>query len=227
MDPDAPRRPQTVYFAFANEARKLIRNEYIARGIETSNKEIIKEVAERWKNMTEEQKEPWKALYAEQIKKYDEEKAAYNAEKEKKARDISTVKDQETVIEKPEVSTPVSSTSKKSKQKKPESIISTNSANGDSASVTAPVPAADSSVSSIAPPSASPSKKKKKHKRDGSLSGNPPSESHPDSLRQSGEGQVGVLSTDTRAPTETQHSSKENKEKKKKKKKSESGISTL
>ncbi|KAK9326272.1 hypothetical protein V1517DRAFT_312277 [Lipomyces orientalis] len=82
IDPDAPRRPQTVYFAFANEARKLIRDEYQAKGIEATNTEIIREVAERWKNMSDEQKEPWKAIYAEQIKRYDEEKAAYNAGKE-------------------------------------------------------------------------------------------------------------------------------------------------
>ncbi|ODQ72144.1 hypothetical protein LIPSTDRAFT_39911, partial [Lipomyces starkeyi NRRL Y-11557] len=81
IDPDAPRRPQTVYFAFANEARKLIREEYQAKGIEATNTEIIREVAERWKNMSDEQKEPWKAIYAEQIKRYDEEKAAYNAGK--------------------------------------------------------------------------------------------------------------------------------------------------
>ncbi|KAK9315086.1 hypothetical protein V1522DRAFT_412182 [Lipomyces starkeyi] len=83
IDPDAPRRPQTVYFAFANEARKLIREEYQAKGIEATNTEIIREVAERWKNMSDEQKEPWKAIYAEQIKRYDEEKAAYNAGKGK------------------------------------------------------------------------------------------------------------------------------------------------
>ncbi|KAK9386160.1 hypothetical protein V1515DRAFT_605522 [Lipomyces mesembrius] len=81
IDPAAPRRPQTVYFAFANEARKLIREEYQAKGIEATNTEIIREVAERWKNMSDEQKEPWKAIYAEQIKRYDEEKAAYNAGK--------------------------------------------------------------------------------------------------------------------------------------------------
>ncbi|KAK9469828.1 hypothetical protein V1512DRAFT_219402 [Lipomyces arxii] len=81
IDPDAPRRPQTVYFAFANETRKQIREEHQARGVEASNVEIIREVAERWKNMTEADKEPWKVVYAEQIKKYDEEKAAYNLEK--------------------------------------------------------------------------------------------------------------------------------------------------
>ncbi|KAK9369237.1 hypothetical protein V1509DRAFT_620129 [Lipomyces kononenkoae] len=88
VDPDAPRRPQTVYFAFANEARKLIREEYQAKGIEASNTEIIREVAERWKNMSDEQKEPWKAIYAEQIKRYDEEKAAYNAGKGKEKEKV-------------------------------------------------------------------------------------------------------------------------------------------
>lgn len=81
-DPNAPRRPQTVYFAFANEARKLIRDEFTSKGIEATNTDIIREVAERWKHMSEEEKEPWKTIYADQIKKYDTLKAQYNADKE-------------------------------------------------------------------------------------------------------------------------------------------------
>ncbi|KAK9477250.1 hypothetical protein V1514DRAFT_334285 [Lipomyces japonicus] len=85
-DPDAPRRPQTVYFAYANEARKVIRDEFQQRGLETSNAEILKEVVVRWKSMTEEQKEPFKQLYQEQIKKYDIEKAAYLEQKDRKIK---------------------------------------------------------------------------------------------------------------------------------------------
>ncbi|KAK9448405.1 uncharacterized protein V1518DRAFT_418880 [Limtongia smithiae] len=78
-DPNAPRRPQTVYFAFANETRKQIRDDYAAKHIEASNTDIIREVAERWKNMSDEAKEPWKTVYAEQIKLYETEKAKYLA----------------------------------------------------------------------------------------------------------------------------------------------------
>ncbi|KAK9462776.1 uncharacterized protein V1516DRAFT_190986 [Lipomyces oligophaga] len=97
-DPDAPKRPQTMYFAFANEARKIIREEFAARGIEVANADIIHEVSERWNNLTEEQKEPWKAMYAEQIRKYQSAKLAYEHDKEASAHgglksELATVED--------------------------------------------------------------------------------------------------------------------------------------
>ncbi|KAK9491994.1 hypothetical protein V1508DRAFT_420166 [Lipomyces doorenjongii] len=168
IDPAAPRRPQTVYFAFANEARKLIREEYQAKGIEATNTEIIREVAERWKNMSDEQKEPWKAIYAEQIKRYDEEKAAYNA-----GKGMEKEKETATKVEEP--------LEKKKRGRKKKTSIAPEEAEEEAVGSAAEEPPSTPAVALptpvqtqpelVATPLESPSKavRKRKHKHEGAV----------------------------------------------------------
>ncbi|KAK9470534.1 uncharacterized protein V1510DRAFT_270286 [Dipodascopsis tothii] len=82
VDPDAPRRPPTVYFTYANSAQKLVKAEFLAQGrTDVSHNDVVRAVAERWRNMTPEEKKPWDDLYREQLAKYEVLKEQYNAEK--------------------------------------------------------------------------------------------------------------------------------------------------
>jgi len=77
-DPNAPKRGLSAYMFFANDQREKVRedNPGIAFGA------VGKELGERWKALTDEQKAPYEAKAAKDKKRYEEEKANYNADAE-------------------------------------------------------------------------------------------------------------------------------------------------
>ncbi|SPO00899.1 probable NHP6B - nonhistone chromosomal protein [Cephalotrichum gorgonifer] len=74
-DPNAPKRGLSAYMFFANEQRENVREEN--PGI--SFGQVGKTLGERWKALNEKQRLPYEAKAATDKKRYEDEKAAYNA----------------------------------------------------------------------------------------------------------------------------------------------------
>lgn len=74
-DPNAPKRGLSAYMFFANEQRDCVRLEHpgIAFG------QVGKVLGERWKALSEKQRQPYEAKAAADKKRYEDEKAAYQA----------------------------------------------------------------------------------------------------------------------------------------------------
>ncbi|KAF2450802.1 hypothetical protein P171DRAFT_146759 [Karstenula rhodostoma CBS 690.94] len=81
-DPNAPKRPLTAAFLFAQSARPIIRNDLeneLPPGAKLEPNAINLEVNKRWNEMENVDKERWKASYRESMEKYNKEVAAYKA----------------------------------------------------------------------------------------------------------------------------------------------------
>ncbi|KAJ9663153.1 Non-histone chromosomal protein 6 [Neophaeococcomyces mojaviensis] len=74
-DPNAPKRGLSAYMFFANEMRDQVREEN--PGI--SFGQVGKVLGDRWKALSEKQRQPYEAKAATDKKRYEEEKAKYNA----------------------------------------------------------------------------------------------------------------------------------------------------
>ncbi|KAF2084958.1 non-histone chromosomal protein 6 [Saccharata proteae CBS 121410] len=74
-DPNAPKRGLSAYMFFANDQREKVREEN--PGIKFG--EVGKLLGERWKALNEKQRAPYEAKAAADKKRYEDEKAAYNA----------------------------------------------------------------------------------------------------------------------------------------------------
>jgi len=74
-DPNAPKRGLSAYMFFANEQRENVRaeNPGIAFG------QVGKVLGERWKALSEKQRGPYEAKAVTDKKRYEDEKAAYQA----------------------------------------------------------------------------------------------------------------------------------------------------
>jgi len=74
-DPNAPKRGLSAYMFFANEQRENVRSENpgIAFG------QVGKLLGERWKALSPKQRDPYEAKAATDKKRYEDEKAAYQA----------------------------------------------------------------------------------------------------------------------------------------------------
>ncbi|KAG7101479.1 Non-histone chromosomal protein 6 like [Verticillium longisporum] len=77
-DPNAPKRGLSAYMFFANEQRENVRAEH--PGI--SFGQVGRNLGERWKGLSEKQRAPYEAKAVADKKRYEDEKAAYNAEAE-------------------------------------------------------------------------------------------------------------------------------------------------
>jgi len=77
-DPNAPKRGLSAYMFFANEQRDNVRDEN--PGI--SFGQVGKLLGERWKALNDKQRAPYEAKAAADKKRYETEKASYNAEGE-------------------------------------------------------------------------------------------------------------------------------------------------
>ncbi|PSR77666.1 Non-histone chromosomal protein 6 [Coniella lustricola] len=75
-DPNAPKRGLSAYMFFANEQRENVREEN--PGIKFG--EVGRILGERWKALNDKQRAPYEAKAATDKKRYEDEKAAYNAE---------------------------------------------------------------------------------------------------------------------------------------------------
>lgn len=81
-DPDAPKKPVTVYFLYASEARKIIREEREKRNDPPlNNTDMTNEIAKRWHSLSEGDKEPFKQLYQKKLADYNIEKHEYEGKK--------------------------------------------------------------------------------------------------------------------------------------------------
>lgn len=74
-DPNAPKRGLSAYMFFANEQRENVRDEN--PGITFG--QVGKLLGERWKALNDKQRTPYEAKAATDKKRYEDEKAAYNA----------------------------------------------------------------------------------------------------------------------------------------------------
>jgi len=74
-DPNAPKRGLSAYMFFANEQRENVREEN--PGI--SFGQVGKVLGVRWKALNEKQRMPYEAKAAQDKKRYEDEKATYNA----------------------------------------------------------------------------------------------------------------------------------------------------
>ena len=77
-DPNAPKRGLSAYMFFANEQRDNVREEN--PGITFG--QVGKVLGERWKALNEKQRGPYEESAAKDKKRYEEEKASYNADAE-------------------------------------------------------------------------------------------------------------------------------------------------
>jgi len=74
-DPNAPKRGLSAYMFFANDNRDKVREDN--PGIKFG--EVGKLLGERWKELTDKEKGPYEAKAAADKKRYEKEKAEYNA----------------------------------------------------------------------------------------------------------------------------------------------------
>ena len=79
-DFDAPKRPVTAFFFFQSERRLTLKKE--APNMEI--KEMVTKMSEEWKRMNEKDKIKYMKKAEEDRKRYEKEKAAYDAKKNKK-----------------------------------------------------------------------------------------------------------------------------------------------
>jgi hypothetical protein len=76
-DPNAPKKPLTGYMTFCQEERENIKSE----NPEMKAKEIMSELGNRWKSLSEAEKKKYNDQYKAAKAKYDEEMKKYKAEK--------------------------------------------------------------------------------------------------------------------------------------------------
>ncbi|KAL6169324.1 Non-histone chromosomal protein 6 [Exserohilum turcicum] len=74
-DPNAPKRGLSAYMFFANEQREKVREDN--PGIKFG--EVGKLLGEKWKALNDKQRQPYEAKAAADKKRYEQEKAAYQA----------------------------------------------------------------------------------------------------------------------------------------------------
>ncbi|KAI1908902.1 Non-histone chromosomal protein 6 [Ophidiomyces ophidiicola] len=77
-DPNAPKRGLSAYMFFANEQRENVREEN--PGITFG--QVGKLLGERWKALSDKQRAPYEEKAAADKKRYEDEKASYNAQEE-------------------------------------------------------------------------------------------------------------------------------------------------
>lgn len=131
VDPDAPRKPVTMYLLFSTNERNQIKQEREKAGEPPlTNLEMTAEVSKRWNNMDEEQRAPWKKMYTDRVAQYNIEKQAYMDKKANEngadAGEAAATKtteaagDKEPSSKKSKVEEPKVETPKKKKEKKEE-----------------------------------------------------------------------------------------------------------
>lgn len=72
-DPNAPKKPQTAYFAFMADKRETVKRE----NPEINHKDVLRKLGELWNGLTVAQKGPYEKTAAASKKKYEKEFAVY------------------------------------------------------------------------------------------------------------------------------------------------------
>lgn len=82
-DPNAPKKPLTMYFAYSFHHRDLIREDRKKKELEPlSATEVTEIVKKQWESISDEEKNKWQRKYQAELKDYQVKKEAYNASKE-------------------------------------------------------------------------------------------------------------------------------------------------
>lgn len=77
-DPNAPKKPLTVFFAYSAYVRQALREERLAKGLPAlSSTEITQEISKKWNELGEAEKEKWKEAYNEELEHYHVNKEKY------------------------------------------------------------------------------------------------------------------------------------------------------
>lgn len=77
-DPNAPKKPLTVFFAYSAFVRQELRDERQRAGLPPlSSTEITQEISKKWKGLSDEEKEKWKQAYNVELVHYQSEKQKY------------------------------------------------------------------------------------------------------------------------------------------------------
>lgn len=90
-DPNAPKKPLTIYFAYAFHTREQIRLERKEKLLPPLPAAEVNEIVkDRWNSITAQEKSYWQEQYASQLKEYQDEKEKY--QNEKKGQDGNSTK---------------------------------------------------------------------------------------------------------------------------------------
>ena len=77
-DPNAPKKPLTVFFAYSAYVRQELRDARQKAGLPPlSSTEITQEISKKWKELSEEEKETWKKAYNIELSHYQKAKQEY------------------------------------------------------------------------------------------------------------------------------------------------------
>ncbi|XP_026752292.1 uncharacterized protein LOC113512590 [Galleria mellonella] len=77
-DPNAPKKPCNAFFQFCQEQRPLVVAEANSEmGSEPSKQEVTRQLASRWRSLTNEEKRVYVAMFERSKEKYAEEMSAY------------------------------------------------------------------------------------------------------------------------------------------------------
>ncbi|CCD22277.1 Hmo1p NDAI_0A01190 [Naumovozyma dairenensis CBS 421] len=77
-DPNAPKKPLTVFFAYSAYVRQELRDERQRNGLPPlSSTEITQEISKKWKELNDTEKEKWKQAYTVELEHYQKEKQKY------------------------------------------------------------------------------------------------------------------------------------------------------
>lgn len=77
-DPNAPKKPLTVFFAYSAYVRQALRDERQRNGFPPlSSTEITQEISKKWKELSDDEKDKWKQAYNAELENYQREKQKY------------------------------------------------------------------------------------------------------------------------------------------------------
>ena len=77
-DPNAPKKPLTVFFAYSAYVRQELREDRQKAGLPPlSSTEITQEISKKWKELSDNEKEKWKQAYNVELENYQREKSKY------------------------------------------------------------------------------------------------------------------------------------------------------
>lgn len=77
-DPNAPKKPLTVFFAYSAYVRQALREDRQKAGLPPlSSTEITQEISKKWKELGDSEKDKWKQAYHAELENYQKEKQKY------------------------------------------------------------------------------------------------------------------------------------------------------
>ncbi|SCV04676.1 LAMI_0H18184g1_1 [Lachancea mirantina] len=77
-DPNAPKKPLTVFFAYSAYVRQALREDRQKEGLPPlSSTEITQEISKKWKELSDSEKDKWKQAYTAELENYQKEKQRY------------------------------------------------------------------------------------------------------------------------------------------------------